>query len=72
MNEDQLRKYTIDILTRHKRIIKPWQKRRDPLSNDNDCFAQGWNACLKEIEKNHKNMMSLKEIKNVITNNYDN
>lgn len=39
----------------HKRIIKPWKKRCE--AEKADCYACGWNDCLKEMEKTHKKYM---------------
>ena len=58
MNIDQLKTFTFEMLESHKRIIKPWKHRRDAENNDNDCHAQGWNACLLEMEKQHKKFMA--------------
>lgn len=53
------------LLNWHKKIIKPWKKRWWPPSPSQPeteemkkLYINGWNACLKEIEKNHKEFMN--------------
>ena len=52
----------------HKKIIKPWKK-TSHIGNvgrqweDEKFYVQGYNECLKEIEKNHKKFMKFYEAK---------
>ena len=56
----QLASYTENLLASHKRIIKPWKKRVYGVQKDTSWesrYVEGWNDCLKEIEKNHKSFL---------------
>ena len=45
------------IFVWHKKIIKPW-KQNEYSGNKKIGYADGWNDCLKEMEKNHKKFMA--------------
>lgn len=62
MDLEQLKNFVRETLNGHKRIIKPW-KMRTGSENESATYADGWNDCLKEIEKNHKQFMTYTEKK---------
>lgn len=55
-NFENLPIFVEEILNWYKKIIKPWKKKKGDW-DELDGYAQGWNACLKEVEKNHKKFM---------------
>lgn len=62
MEVKQLEEFLRSTLVHHKRIIKPWKKALNPYEDEieNDYenrYSNGWNDCLKEVEKNHKDFM---------------
>lgn len=62
MTINQLNVFLINVLETHKRIIKPWKKRgkyyEDEYERDyENRYIEGWNDCVKEVQKYHTKYM---------------
>lgn len=62
MEAEKLKHFTIEILETHKRVIKPWKKSTHVDNEWTQDYAQGWNDCLKEMEKQHRIFMKVPQM----------
>jgi len=51
--------FVLSIVKTHKKIIKPWKRRLYAVENysGKKTYEDGWNDCLKAMEKSHKAFM---------------
>ena len=47
-----IKAFTVDLVKKEKRIITPWKINVSLCENYQ--YADGWNDCIKELNKNYK------------------
>lgn len=58
MNPEELSNFCREIILIAFKTITPWKKRYDSDFKDEREYVDGWNACLKEIKKNRKELLN--------------